>query len=216
MAERKLTNGQPLLKSISFEPDPVEAAKLASSSNDLVLHYALGAIEEERVLYLTKARRCSSCLEPNFDLLRNFPEVERFEVEECLSLRTHSVDGLDTRKLLPQTDFAKLDVQGLELDVLQGGAKYFSACLIGLEIEVEFQPIYKNQPLFGSVDAFVTKYLDMELRDLQRHFLNTRKAGDLDNHVVKLSLAMRSTCFLQKKYWIKRKLFSPWMPLFFV
>ena len=51
-------------------------------------------------------------------------------------------------------DFIKLDIQGGELDALIGSKKTLNKTL-GLEIEVEFQHIYKNQPLFNKVFEFL-------------------------------------------------------------
>lgn len=48
----------------------------------------------------------------------------------------------------------KLDIQGGELAVLQGAEKTLDQCL-GLEIEVEFVQIYKDQPLFGDICALL-------------------------------------------------------------
>lgn len=53
-------------------------------------------------------------------------------------------------------DFIKLDVQGAELDVLKGGEECLQQ-VRGLEIEVEFNPIYYGQPLFGDVDRFLRR-----------------------------------------------------------
>ncbi len=54
----------------------------------------------------------------------------------------------------------KLDIQGGELAVLEGADKTLDQCL-GLEIEVEFVRIYKDQPLFGDICAF------LETKDLE-------------------------------------------------
>ena len=56
-----------------------------------------------------------------------------------------------------EVDFIKIDVQGYGLSVLKGSIEYLSNT-IGLEIEVEFLEIYKNQPLFNKVDSFIQKH----------------------------------------------------------
>ena len=43
----------------------------------------------------------------------------------------------------------KIDAQGSELNILEGGEKFLKNNLIGLQIEVEFNEIYKGQPLFN-------------------------------------------------------------------
>ena len=57
----------------------------------------------------------------------------------------------DIQSDLGEVDFVKLDVQGGELDVIQGGQAVFSQALV-VQTEVEFVPLYKNQPLFAEID----------------------------------------------------------------
>ena len=63
-------------------------------------------------------------------------------------------------------DFIKLDVQGAELPILRGAEEFLRRCVVGLEIEVEFLPLYHGQPLFGDVDAYVQS-LGFELFELR-------------------------------------------------
>jgi Methyltransferase FkbM domain len=51
-------------------------------------------------------------------------------------------------------DFIKLDTQGSELEILQGGVRALAGVRC-VEVEVEFNPIYRGQPLFYEVDAFM-------------------------------------------------------------
>jgi Methyltransferase FkbM domain len=51
-------------------------------------------------------------------------------------------------------DALKLDVQGSELDVLTGATAQLER-VVALELEVELNPIYAGQPLFGDVDRFL-------------------------------------------------------------
>ena len=48
----------------------------------------------------------------------------------------------------------KLDTQGSELDILRGATEALRTCAI-IDIEVEFNPIYEDQPLFCDVDRLM-------------------------------------------------------------
>ena len=61
----------------------------------------------------------------------------------------------------------KIDAQGSELNILEGGEKFLKNNLIGLQIGVEFNEIYKGQPLFNSMDSFIRNNLGLQLWDLQ-------------------------------------------------
>ncbi|WP_027186547.1 FkbM family methyltransferase [Desulfovibrio inopinatus] len=70
------------------------------------------------------------------------------------------VDTLDTwwgnaKRTSP--DFAKLDIQGGELEVLKGGTAVLDE-LVGLKVEVWFAEFYKGAPMFSDVDIFVRKH----------------------------------------------------------
>jgi hypothetical protein len=51
-------------------------------------------------------------------------------------------------------DFIKLDTQGSELEILKAGVNSLKN-VRGLEVEVEFNPIYLDQPVFSDVDIFL-------------------------------------------------------------
>jgi hypothetical protein len=53
-------------------------------------------------------------------------------------------------------DVLKLDTQGSELGVLRGARRRLRTAR-ALEVEVEFNPIYQGQPLFGDVDRFLRR-----------------------------------------------------------
>jgi FkbM family methyltransferase len=159
------------LQLISFEPDEEEFQNLvnAKGKNETVLPYALFRFPERRRLYLTKSRGCSSLYKPNEDFLQDFPDPERFSVEENVVVPCTSLDTLYRRGDIKNIDFIKIDVQGSELDVLVGGVDYMPNDILGLEVEVEFGQLYNGQPLFSDVDPFVRENFGMQLQDLRRY-----------------------------------------------
>jgi FkbM family methyltransferase len=162
-----------LIQLVAFEPDFEEYSKLIRDSerNGNIYHnYALFRDSRDLSLNLTRTRGCSSIYEPNYDFLTQFPESSRFYVDKQVTVEAISLDELAQQGVIGDVDFIKVDVQGAGLDVLAGGRKLLSNSAIGLEIEVEFQPIYEKQPLFADVDAFIREDLGLEIQDLRKTY----------------------------------------------
>jgi len=157
---------------ITFEPDREEFQALQATKrpSDQIFNTALAESAREKALLLTASRGCSSLYEPNGEFLNQFPDFSRFAVEKTVPMVTETLDSLLDNGRLEGFDFAKIDVQGAELDILKGGKKSLSDNALGLEVEVEFQPIYKGQPLFADVDQFVRTELGLELQDLRKTY----------------------------------------------
>ncbi len=163
---------------VAFEPDPQawEELNRTKREQDHILPYAVAGISGRRTFHLTRKPACSSLLEPNHELLRLFPNAERLEVVNCAEIEVVTLDDLATKGRLAEVDFAKLDAQGVELEILQGGAAFLRNQLVCLQVEVEFIPIYRNQPLFAAVDAFVRNELHLDLYDLEQTRWKTKAA----------------------------------------
>ena len=138
---------------IGFEPIARECERLNLSARPgcTYLPHAVGD-GTERNFYECEFAATTSLLEPNHELLAMFhdlPAVTR--VAAVSRLRTVRLDDV------PQaagTDYLKLDVQGGELMVLQNATTILRDVLV-LHTEVEFSPIYRDQPLFADIDAFL-------------------------------------------------------------
>ena len=150
------------------EPDPVEAKLLEEQGQGKVIPYALWNEETELTFNINNSPGTSSVFEANMPFLQQFEDAQRFEVKEKITLKTKTMDGLVQNGEISAVDFVKIDVQGGELAILQGGEKFFRENIIGLEAEVEFSPMYKEQPLFSDVDVFVRDKLGLELWDIRR------------------------------------------------
>ena len=158
------------IQGVFFDADPDENNELQEKSDAKVLPYALTESCGTYDFNLTKARRCSSFLEPNYEYLQNFPEQERYEVEQRITLNTVYLDYLYEKQELSDGDFLKIDTQGTELYILKGGTCFVNEQVLGIELEVEFQLVYQNQPLFRDVDAYVCEHLGFEFYDLQKYY----------------------------------------------
>ena len=161
------------LELILVEADPLEAERLKeglAAQGGTVLPVALWRDERTLPLFLNKSPGTSSVYPPNRQLLEQFPDVGRFQPVAITEMCTRTIDSLISAREMPAVDFAKMDVQGAELAILEGGARHLSSNLIGLEVEVEFAPIYSGQPLFADVDAFVRDELGLELWDLGKSY----------------------------------------------
>lgn len=145
---RLVTDGAASL--IGFEPNPAECEKLNQSgrANCTFLPHALGD-GKPHTLYMGREAMTSSLFPPDREVMARFHSLW----ELC---ETVGETPLETRRLddIPQArpaDFVKLDVQGAELMVLEGGPETMAEAL-AVQSEVNFLPIYKGQALFADVD----------------------------------------------------------------
>lgn len=153
---------------ILVEPDPEEVDLLRAHNQYEVLPYALWNEEGELLLNINNSPGSSSVFTSNMDFLNQFDDSNRFKAKDKIIINTRTIDSLANEHELINVDFAKIDVQGAELAILQGGENFFKDNLIGLEVEVEFSSMYKDQPLFSDVDIFVREKLGLELWDIRK------------------------------------------------
>jgi FkbM family methyltransferase len=160
------------VNSILIEPDPIEAKNiqdnLSKSTNTVVLPVAFWNNISSVPINLNKSPGTSSVFSPNLSLLNQFPDSDRFHADKIIKVDCTTIDYLIDNKQMPKFDFAKIDIQGGELAVLEGGLNYIKSNVIGLELEVEFVQLYENQPLFAEIDIFVRNSLGLELWDLSK------------------------------------------------
>jgi FkbM family methyltransferase len=136
---------------IGFEAVKAECDKLNAKAmtNHRYLPYFIGD-GSERVFHTCNKTMTSSLYEPNTPLLRRFQYLEELtRVVETAPVKTTRLDDVPEVEAI---DYLKMDVQGAELDVLRGAERLLGSTLV-IQAEVEFSPMYKDQPLFADVDA---------------------------------------------------------------
>jgi FkbM family methyltransferase len=162
--------------SASFvEPDPEEAARLREKY-EAVIEAALWREPASLTLNITKSPGASSVFRPNRKVLDQFAFPERFEIAHTVRVEATTIDALPDREI----DFLKIDTQGAELAILEGGVNRLQR-LVGLEVEVEFCEMYEGQPHFSEVDRFVREKLGLELWDIRRSHWKYRDGLDSSN-----------------------------------
>ncbi len=165
------TPAKKYLTIVGFEPDEREFINLKTKANQNTKYINSGLYKKKTALnlYLTRQQKVSSIFKPNFEILKLFPEPERFEVVETKKIEVDTLDNQFEFHAVTDADFIKIDTQGSELFILEGATETMQQHVFGLEIEVEFTEIYQNQPLFSDVDSFVRKQ-GFQLFDIQRYY----------------------------------------------
>lgn len=144
-------------KLYGFDPDEQECVRLSEKySNDRVelVPLALSDKEEVKTLYSTLEPACSSIFEPIEEITESYPGLgcAKKVSEANIQVTTLSKWAFDNG--VQYIDYLKVDTQGAELSILKGAGALLDSVRV-LEVEVEFNPIYKGQPLFSDVDAFL-------------------------------------------------------------
>jgi FkbM family methyltransferase len=143
------------LSVIGFEPQTSECEKL----NSLALpgrRYLPFAVADgtRRSFYVTNTGMTSSLLRPNLRLAQYFNNLAGLmQVVETVQVDTVRLD--DVAEIRTQgCDLLKLDTQGSEAEILSHASETLKRCLI-VQTEVEFVPLYEDQPLFAEVDQLL-------------------------------------------------------------
>jgi Methyltransferase FkbM domain len=73
------------------------------------------------------------------------------EVIHTQRIATRRLDDIDE---VDKVDYLKIDVQGSELAIFEGGRNKLGSA-VAIQTEVSFIPLYRNQPAFGEIDRFL-------------------------------------------------------------
>ena len=141
---------------VGFEPNPEALVRLRAMQgpNELYLPHAV-ADGQRHTLHFCQAPGMTSLLVPNpaiLNLFHGFPDWGRVLATETVdTVRLDDVEATSGLELL------KLDIQGAELMALRHGQDRLREVLV-VQTEVEFLPLYVDQPLFSEIDLFLRPF----------------------------------------------------------
>lgn len=139
-----------LCRVTGFEPQEQARLELQRKQgpHERYLPYAVGD-GGAHTLNVCRGSGMTSLLEPDPTPLALFDVLESLcEVVQRIPMQTRKLDAISE---IQHMDFLKIDIQGSELAVFQGGAGKLSQA-VAVQTEVSFVTLYKNQPNVGDID----------------------------------------------------------------
>jgi len=167
---------------IGFDPDREECERL----RDVYGHrrhfrfepVGLGAERRVATLYVTKDPAGTSLYPPSPDAYEHHPALDGGRLARTTTVELTTLEQWCADEGVDRIDVLKSDAQGAELDVLLGAGRLLDG-VRALELEVEFNPLYEDVPLFGDIDRFLRDrgFVLWRLDDLSHYAQDDRAAG---------------------------------------
>ena len=143
---------------IGFDPDVAECDELRQRylgrPNVRVEPVGLGAETGLATLYRTKSPGGYSLYPPSEVAVSHHPGLEMGALVDTTVVEVTTLDEWCVANDCNSVDIVKIDTQGSELPILQGGARILET-VRALEVEVEFNELYDDAPLFSDIDQFL-------------------------------------------------------------
>lgn len=187
-----------------FEPEKsaydklVAAQKQAGRSNVRVINTALAATRGPRTLYVANQPTGSSLLKPRADVLEYIRPSYFFPIRE-VQIETERLENVLNDAGEPALHMIKIDVQGAEMEVLEGlGAR--ANTLLSVQSEVGMPGAYEGQPSFGDVDKWMNAH-GLTLFDLIPARCPITLDGDKHAYHLNVFKTFRSDTTLRSHIW---------------
>ncbi len=164
----------PKSKIYGFEPSKdsyqILLNKFADDKDILISDYALSNDCKIKTLFLSSSDKLNSLKKPN-------KRAWGFEKSERVKVQTITIDDFCNENNIYHIGILKLDVQGSELDVLEGAKSMLSAGRIDL-IYIEWQvvPLYENHSLYYEIGNYLGQF-GYELFNLYN--INEARSGQI-------------------------------------
>jgi FkbM family methyltransferase len=145
------------VSAVGFDPDAAECERFNAAARERGLRqrflpYAVTGADERRTFRRTRKAAASSLLEPNRPFFDAYPEAERMDVVDSFELETRALGPLLAAEGV-DVEFLKLDVQGLEAEILDSLDEGQLQGILAVHAEVLFAELYVGQANFADVDS---------------------------------------------------------------
>jgi FkbM family methyltransferase len=159
-----------LLQVDAFEPDANECRnqQKVAPTNVTWFPVALAGSTGRRDFFVLNRSTGSSLFPPNDEVLGQFAPTSYRGVKAKIDVDCVSLGDFLDRYQRPSPRLIKLDTQGSELEILQSLRPAQLDEVLWIETEVEFRELYRDQPRFCDVDAFLQEN-GFQLLDLRTH-----------------------------------------------
>jgi FkbM family methyltransferase len=160
------------VSAVGFDPDAAECERVNTEARERGLRqrflpYAVTGADERRTFRLTRKGAASSLLEPNRAFFDQFPDAERVDVVDRVEIETRALGPLLIAEGI-EVEFLKLDVQGLEAEILDSLDESQLQGILAVHAEVLFAELYVSQCSFADVDSRL-RAAGFELYELKRY-----------------------------------------------
>ncbi len=156
-----------------FEPNPKAFADLEKAQNARATYFPVAIGPEGRGTFYAHEFAVLSSLFPIHKPSADFLGRERWYQKKVTPMEMDLVT-LDSLDELPRVDLLKMDLQGGELAVMQGGRDRLSEAVAVIP-EVRFHRMYEGEPLWAELD------LELRAQGFKLHKFMTNKALPVKN-----------------------------------
>ena len=160
------------LRAYAFEPDEEECRRLAANAPAHLTYIpkALGKSSGSQTLYWTSLPDSAGLYRTRMDYFNRLLNRDNGVTVREGKVNVTSLDEVVAEYKIATVDFIKLDIEGAELDVLQGGQNFLRGQLpLGLLSEIRFHEEINGSPPFSEFDAYL-RGQGLRLYDLQFYY----------------------------------------------
>lgn len=188
------------VSAVGFDPDATECERFNAFARERGLRqrflpYAVTGADEGRTFRLTRKAAASSLLEPNRAFFDQFPDAERVDVLDRVELDARALGPLLAAEVI-EIEFLKLDVQGLEAEILDSLDEGQLQAILAVHAEVSFAELYVGQCSFADVDNRL-KGAGFDLFELKRYSWR-RRTFDSTRYRTRGQIAFADALYLRR------------------